>query len=81
MIYIAYKVNKNIMNNPIKMHDTVLSTNVDLYQIGLPDPFGANALIYYDGSKNDYTGEMSVLNGNPMWMTVNIKRLEPISWY
>ena len=64
--------------NPIKMYDTVLSTNVKLYQLGLPDPFGANALIYYDGSKTDYTGQMSVLNGNPMWMTVNVKRLKEV---
>jgi hypothetical protein len=38
----------------IKMYDTVLSGDVDLYQIGLPDPFGANALIYVDGSKYKY---------------------------
>ena len=65
--------------NPLEMYDTLLSTKVDLYQIGLPDPFGANSLIWYDGSKTDYTGELSVLNGNPMWMTINIKRLVPMS--
>ena len=64
--------------NPIPMYDTLLSTNVDLYQIGLPDPFGANALIYYKGDKTYPTSsEMSVLNNNPMWMTINIKRLKP----
>lgn len=63
--------------NPITMYDTLLSTDVTLYQIGLPDPFGANALIYYDGSKSDYTGQLSVLNNKPMWMTINIKRLQP----
>ena len=64
--------------NPIPMYDTLLSTNVDLYQIGLPDPFGANDLIYYKGDKTYPTSsEMSVLNNNPMWMTINIKRLKP----
>ena len=38
------------MNQPIKMYDNRLSANVDLYQIGLPDPFGANALIFFDGT-------------------------------
>jgi hypothetical protein len=38
---------------PIKMKDTLLSTEVELYQLGLPDPFGANALIWFDGKKMD----------------------------
>lgn len=67
--------------NPITMYDTVLSANVDLYQIGLPDPFGANALIYFKQGTKTYptSSEMSVLNDQSMWMTVNIKRLSVIN--
>jgi hypothetical protein len=43
----------------ITMYDTVLSGNVDLYQIGLPDPFGANALIYVDGTQPDLSATLS----------------------
>ena len=69
------------MMTPITMYDTVLSANVDLYQIGLPDAFGANALVYFKKGTKTYpeTSEMSVLNDQSMWMTVNIKRLEPIA--
>ena len=64
---------------PIEMHDTVLSTNVKVYAIGLPDPWGANCLIWYDGSsKNDLTGDLSVYNGKKMWLTTNMTRLEPL---
>ena len=67
--------------NKITMHDTLLSIDVDLYQLGLPDPYGANALIFIDGVKN-----ASALSANPqlscyankqLWHTININRLLP----
>jgi hypothetical protein len=66
---------------PKTIYDTYLSTNVDLYQIGLPDPFGANALIWFDNSTSSITypdnSPLSALNGKKMWMTINITRLDP----
>lgn len=59
----------------IKMYDTVLKGEVDLYQIGLPDPFGANALIYVDGTQPDLS---ATLSGQCYWSTINITRLKPL---
>lgn len=59
----------------IKMYDTVLRGFVDLYQIGLPDPFGANALIYVDGNK--YTYKNPDVGQQRYWSTINITRLDP----
>ena len=67
---------------PIKMHDTILNADVDLYNISLPDPFGANALVWWDGPKNGShlasNPELSVYADKKAWLTVNIRRLEPI---
>ena len=68
------------MMEPKTIWSNYLSSNVDLYQIGLPDPFGANALIWFDNSDNhiDYSGTaLSALNGKKMWMTTNVNKLDP----
>ena len=63
----------------ITMYDTFLSADVDLYQIGLPDPFGANALVWWNGEKNGShlasNPDLSTYNGKNGWMTININRL------
>ena len=70
---------------PLKMYDTALSVDVDLYQLGLPDPFGANALICVNGkdpsikSKLSSNSDLSALCDKFTWMTININRLEPKS--
>ena len=70
---------------PITMYDTYLSTDVDVYQFGIPDTFGCNTLIYYKGDsplfdkyKDDpkLSAEYCSLS-NCMWMTVNARRLDP----
>ena len=40
---------------PITMYDKLLSTDVQVYKIGNPDCFGAQAVLWYDGSQ-DYSG-------------------------
>lgn len=67
---------------PIKMKDTLLSTEVELYQLGLPDPFGANALIWFNGKTNGRElsshPDLSVYFDKQCWMTINVTRLKPI---
>lgn len=68
--------------NKIEMYDTMLGISVDLYQLGLPDPFGANALIWVDGikyeSKLSANPDLSVYAGKQLWMTTNVTRLKPL---
>lgn len=65
---------------PITMYDTLLSSDVMLYQIGLPDPFGANVLTFFDGTNANHLSShpnLSSLYGKKAWMTININRLLP----
>lgn len=72
---------------PIPMFDTLLSTDVDVYQFGLPDCFGCNTLIYYKGDSplyNKYKDDPKLSAqyaelSSSMWLTVNAKRLRPKS--
>lgn len=67
---------------PIIMRDTLLNTDVTVYQIGLPDPFGANVLTFFDGTNANHLlshPDLSSLYGKKAWMTININRLEPKS--
>ena len=59
------------------MYDKLLSTDVQVYKIGNPDCFGAQAVLWYDGSQ-DYSGNPQLSNiTSAQWMVCGISRLEP----
>lgn len=68
------------------MHDGRLSVDVDVYKIGNPDMYGANALAWYkgDGDLAAYAKDTS-LSANldalskAGWYTTNIRHLTPKS--
>lgn len=62
------------MNYPIKMYDTELQCDVDVYKISNPDCFGAHVLVWYNGDSSAENAPK-----DPCWLAYNIRRLKPSS--